>query len=338
MSLSLSWCKRGRFSKISDCSRAVSRASVAMKKQPDLSVELFGRRLKNPFILASGILGTTRDLLKTASRNGAGAVTIKSVSRMPRSGHPNPTVLDFGPGLINAVGYSNPGIDRAAREFADLDSIRCPVIGSLIGTDTEEFKHVASRMDKLDFAALEVPLSCPHTPGYGKLGKQDTPEELHRIVSAICANTSKPLFVKLPPAAATENVVDLAVAAREAGAYGITATNTIGPGMLIDIDSGSPYLGFRIGGISGPALKPLAIATVFQIFESIDMPIIGTGGISTGRDAVEMIMAGATAVGVGTAVLSRGMSVFRDIAAETARILEKRGCTSLYEIRGLAHQ
>lgn len=309
-----------------------------MPKKPDLSIRLFNRTLKNPTILASGILGTTRDLLKTVCQNGAGAVTIKSISQEPRSGHANPTVLAFGPGLINAVGYSNPGIDQAVQEFTDLHEVGCPVIGSLIGTCIEEFAHVSSKMEKMGFAALEVPLSCPHTPGYGKLGNQDNPEHVFQIVSTICSNTSKPIFVKLPPAASAGNLIDMALAAKEAGAYGITAVNTIGPGMLIDIESGKPCLGFQIGGISGPALKPLAVATVYQLFEAVDMPIIGTGGVSSGRDAIEMIMAGATAVGVGTAVLSRGMSVFQDIADEMAKILAERGVTSLSEIRGIAHR
>jgi len=309
-----------------------------MPPQPDISVDLFNCTLKNPAILASGILGTTRDLLKAISSNGAGAVTIKSVSKEPRTGHPNPTVLSFGPGLINAVGYSNPGIEKASEEFCDLAQVGCPVIGSLIGTCVEEFEYVASMMDKMGFAALEAPLSCPHTPGYGKMGNQDNPEEVARIVTAICSASSKPLFVKLPPLASAGNLIEMALAAKGAGAYGITASNTIGPGMVIDIDSAKPYLGFGIGGISGPALKPLAVATVFELYKAVDMPIIGTGGISTGRDAIEMIMAGATAVGVGTAVLSRGLSAFRDIADEMTKILISRGVNTLSEIRGLAHR
>ncbi len=308
-----------------------------MSKHIDLSIELFGCTLVNPIVLASGILGTTRELLVSASQNGAGAVTIKSISEEAREGHPNPTVLAFGPGIINAVGYSNPGIDKAVLEFTDLSKVGCPVIGSIIGTCIEEFSHVASKMDKLEFAALEIPLSCPHTPGYGKLGKQDNPEDVFEIVSAVSSNTSKPIIVKLPPAASTDNIVDLAFAAGDAGAYGITAVNTIGPGMIIDIESSRPYLGFGIGGISGPALKPLAVASVYQLSESIDLPIIGTGGVSSGRDAIEMIMAGATAVGMGSAVLSRGLSAFQEIADEMARILAKLGVSSLSEIRGLAH-
>ncbi len=313
-------------------------SDTLMPKNPDLSIELFGCSLKNPTILASGILGTTRELLRTACQNGAGAVTIKSISEEPREGHPNPTVLAFGPGLINAVGYSNPGIDNAAKEFTDLEDVGGPVIGSLIGTCIEEFDRVSAKMDALGFAALEVPLSCPHTPGYGKMGNQDNPEDVFQIVSTICSNTSKPLFVKLPPVASAGNLIEMALAAKDAGAYGITASNTIGPGMLIDIESGKPYLGFQIGGISGPALKPLAVATVYQLFEAVDLPIIGTGGVSSGRDAIEMIMAGATAVGIGTAVLSRGMSAFQEIADEMATILSERGVTSILELRGLAHK
>ncbi len=310
-----------------------------MKKQSDLSVELFGCTLKNPTILASGILGTSAGLLKTVSQNGAGAVTIKSISKEPRKGHPNPTVLSFGPGMMNAVGYSNPGIDGAAKEFNNLDEVACPVIGSLIGTTVDEFAQVASAMNKMPFDALEVPLSCPHTPGFGKMGNQDNPEEVYKIVKSICANTTKTLFVKVPPAAAAVNLLETAHAAKDAGAYGLTASNTIGPGMLIDIESRTPYLGFQIGGISGPALKPLAIATVHQLYSAdLNMPIIGTGGVSHGRDAIEMIMAGATAVGIGTAVYSRGMTVFKKIADEMAEFMKSRDIPSLSTIRGIVHK
>jgi dihydroorotate dehydrogenase (NAD+) catalytic subunit len=301
----------------------------------NISVEVFGQVLKTPLILASGILGTSSDLLAKVANNGAGAVTIKSISVEARKGHNNPTVLSWGSGMINAVGYSNPGVEKAAQEFSDISHVKCPVIGSIIGTNAAEFAQVAAEFDKLDFAALEVPLSCPHTPKYGMMGNQNNAEFVAEIVSAICAKTSKPVFVKLPPAAT--NLVDMALAAKEGGAYGITAVNTVGPAMLIDIESGKPYLGFGFGGISGAALKPLAIAAVFKLYEAVDMPIIGTGGVNTGQDAIEMIMAGATAVGVGTAVSTGGVSVFAKIAEEMRQILHKRGVKSLAEIRGIAH-
>jgi len=306
-----------------------------MTKVPNLQVELFGCTLKSPLVLASGILGTTRDLLKSVAAHGAGAVTIKSISVEARKGHPNPTVLNFGPGLINAVGYSNPGLEAAAEEFGDLQDVGAPVIGSLIGISEDDFARIASRFDALDFAALEIPLSCPHTPGFGRLGKQDNAEAAFRVVATVRAHSSKPIFVKLPPAAS--NLVDMAQAAKEAGAYGITAVNTIGPGMLIDVDTARPYLGFGIGGISGPPLKPLAVASVFQLYEAVDLPIIGTGGVTTGRDAVEMVMAGASAVGLGSAVMSRGLSVFAKIQEEIREILHARGVASLSELKGLAH-
>lgn len=305
-------------------------------ENPDLSIELFGRTLANPTILASGILGTTRDLLRTVARHGAGAVTVKSISVDARKGHPNPTVLAWGPGLINAVGYSNPGVEKAVAEFSNLEAVGCPVIGSVIGTCTDDFRRVVTALDHVGFAALEVPLSCPHTPGYGRIGKQDTPDAVFEIVSAICSCTSKPLLVKLPPAAS--DLIEMALAAKAAGAYGITAVNTIGPGMLIDVDTGKPCLGFGIGGLSGPALRPLAVAAVFQLFKAVDLPIVGTGGITTGRDAIEMIMAGATAVGIGSAVLSRGPSVFSSIVDEMRHILIERGASSVRELRGLSHE
>lgn len=301
----------------------------------DISVKIFGKNLRNPLILASGILGTTRDLISKVSKYGVGAITIKSISVESRKGHTNPVVLPFGGGFINAVGYSNPGIKQAILEFNDLKQIDCPVIGSIIGTSLDDFIQIASEFDKLDFSALEVPISCPHTPGYGKIAKQDNPETVFQIVSTICSYTSKPLFVKVPPA--ISNLVEIAKAAEAAGAYGITAVNTIGPGMLIDINSRKPYLGFGIGGISGPILKPLAIASVFELFKAVNIPIIGVGGVSTGYDVIEMIMAGATAVGIGTAVLLRGFSVFEKINKEMGNIMDEQGILSLAEIRGLAH-
>lgn len=306
-----------------------------MTKDPDVSVRLFGCTLKNPTILASGILGTTRGLLRRVSENDAAAVTIKSISVKPRLGHPNPTVLRFGAGLINSIGYSNPGLEKAILEFRDLNEIGCPVIGSLIGTRREEFSRLASEFDKLKFVALEVPLSCPHTPGYGKMADQDNPEAVFQIVSNICSNTSKPVLVKLPPVG--NSLVKMALAAKDAGAYGITVGNTVGPAMLIEVDSGKPYFGSRMGGVSGPLLRPLVVAAIFQLFEKVDLPIIGTGGVCTGRDAIEMIMAGASAVGIGSAVLFRGLSVFRDITDEMKQILSARGVSSISDIRGAAH-
>jgi len=301
-----------------------------------LQTRIFGRTLRSPLILASGILGTTKSLLKRVGQMGAGAVTIKSISVAPRAGHPNPTVLSFGPGMINAVGYSNPGLEKACEEYADLSDVPCPVIGSLIGQTPEEFAQVAAAFDKLGFAAIEIPVSCPHTPGYGKMARQDTPEAVHEILSVVRKETSKPIFIKVP--AAAQNLAELVAASQEGGATGITAVNTIGPGMLINIDARKPYLGFGIGGVSGPALKPLAVSAVYAIASCYNLPIIGTGGVVTGEDAIELIMAGATAVGMGTAVLTRGIEAFAQVADEMAAWMIRHDVNNLDQIRGAVHE
>jgi len=307
----------------------------AAQRERLLRTEIFGRALRSPLILASGILGTTRSLLERVGRMGAGAATIKSISVAPRMGHPNPTVLAFGAGMINAVGYSNPGLEKAMEEYADLSSVSCPVIGSMIGITQDDFSQMAAAFDKLDFAAIEIPVSCPHTPGYGKLGKQDTPQAVLEILRTVKENTTKPLFIKVP--AAAQNLSELVAACVEGGAHGVTAVNTIGPGMLIDVESRKPYLGFGIGGVSGPALKPLAVAGVFSVTSSCNLPVIGTGGVMNGLDAIELIVAGATAVGIGTAVLERGVEAFGAIADEITAWMIERGISSLDEIRGTAH-
>ena len=257
---------------------------------PDSSVTLCGISLRNPIILASGILGTSKPLLRRVARAGAGAVTIKSISREPRGGHPNPTVLTFDAGLINAVGYSNPGLDEALKEFVDLSDVPAPVIGSVVGKDAEEFSYLAERMDALPFAALELPLSCPHTPGYGTLAGHGTPEATSDITAAVRKVTKKPIWVKISPNIPA--IGEVAKAAEEAGADAITAVNSMGPGMLINVEARAPMLAFKVGGITGPALRPVAVRCVYDVYESVKIPIIGTGGVSSGRHAIEMIWPG----------------------------------------------
>ena len=292
-------------------------------------------RLGNPTILASGILGTTRPLLRRVARAGAGAVTIKSISEEPRGGHANPTVITFEAGMLNAVGYSNPGVEEALKEFADLSDVPAPVIASVIGSDADGFRRVAERMDSLPFAAMELPLSCPHTPGYGLLAGQGTPEATSAITSAVRGVTKKPVFVKLSPSIPA--LCDVARAAEDAGADAITAVNSMGPGMLINIAAREPILDFKVGGVTGPALRPVAIRCVYDIFEAVKIPIIGTGGISTGRHAIEMMMAGAAAVGIGSAVYRNGVDVFDRICREMLAWMETNGVESVEELIGAAH-
>ncbi len=302
----------------------------------ELSITLCGMKLPNPTILASGIVGISRASLTLAAQGGAGAVTIKSLSIEVRKGHPAPIILTYPGGMINSVGYSNPGIDNVGDEFSDLTSVGVPVIGSITGRNEDDYKILAEKAAALNFSALEVVLSCPHTPGYGTMAGLSTPEKTEAVTRLVKDRSRVPVFVKLSPN--VMGLVDLAKAAEAAGADAITAVNTAGPGMIIDIVSRKPILGGKIGGISGRALRPIAVRCVYEIAQAVKIPIIGTGGVATGQDAIEMIMAGATAVGIGSGVYDRGITVFRQVCQEMQAFMDTENIKSLKEIRGAAHE
>jgi len=309
-----------------------------VKREPDLSVELCGIRLRNPLILASGILGTGPDLLVRVARAGAGAVTTKSCSLKPRKGHPNPTVLDWGHGLINAVGLANPGLEEMSRIIAQakelLKPLGVPLIASIFGGKTEEFAALARKLNSLpDF--IEVNISCPNVEA--EMGRPFATDArmAAQVTAAVREASQVPVIVKLSP-----NVTDIAYIARaveEAGADAISAINTVS-GMVIDIHSGRPVLANRIGGISGPAIKPIALRCIYEITRVVKVPVIGIGGVTSGKDALEMIMAGATAVGIGSAVYYRGVEAFGQIAGEMRDLMAELGYETLAEVRGLAHR
>ncbi|GAN35117.1 MAG: dihydroorotate dehydrogenase [Candidatus Brocadia sp. AMX2] len=301
----------------------------------NLSVNLCNIKLANPTVLASGILGTTKALLKRVAENGAGAVTIKSISFEPREGHKNPTVITFEAGMLNAVGYSNPGVNVAATEFSNLQDINAPVIASVIGTRKEDFARVVEGLSGSKFSAIEIPLSCPHTPGFGLLAGQGTPEATYAITSEVRKVTKLPIIVKLSP-----NIPELctiAKAAEDAGANAITAVNSMGPGMIINIEAQKPVLSFMVGGVTGDALRPIAVRCVYDLYKAIKIPIIGVGGISTGRHAIEMMMAGASAVGIGTGVYYRGIDVFKKVCEEIIQWMQENGFDNINNIVGIAH-
>lgn len=302
----------------------------------NLTVDLCGIKLANPTILPSGFLGTSKSLLIRVAENGVGAATIKSVSYEPREGHKNPTVMPFEAGMLNAVGYSNPGAAETAREFTNLNEVPIPVIASIIGTEADDFVRVVDKLSSNEFSAIELPLSCPHTPGFGLLAGQGTPESTRKIVSAVRKASNLPIFVKLSPN--IPEIGNLAKAAEDAGANAITAVNTLGPGMIINIEAHKPVLSYKVGGVSGQALRPIATRCVYDIYESVKIPIIGTGGISTGRHAIEMIMAGATAVGVGTGIYQRGLDIFRKICREMEVWMSQNNVNNINEIIGIAHE
>ncbi|MBI2661699.1 dihydroorotate dehydrogenase [Candidatus Woesearchaeota archaeon] len=299
-----------------------------------LDTKICGIRLKNPTVLASGILGVTKESAGRIGKSGAGAVTLKSLCHEERKGNPNPTMFTFEYGMLNAVGLPGQGIENAANEFKSLDSLGIPVIGSIYGYEIKHFGEVAKKMAALKPAMIEVNVSCPHQD-YGKPYYADT-ELIAKVTREVKQNSGKlPVSIKLSP-----NVYDLreiAHAAERAGADAITAINTA-TAMTINIDARKPILANKTGGLSGPALKPIAVRCVYEIYESVKIPIIGTGGVTYGKDALEMVMAGATCVGIGTGIYYRGIDVFKKVCDEMEAWMKKNKVRNLEEIRGCAHK
>lgn len=308
---------------------------------PELGVDLCGVELPTPLILASGILGTEAELLARVARAGAGAVAAKSCSLEPRAGHRNPTVLGWGHGLINAVGLANPGVEAEIEELrrakAMLRPLGAALVGSIFADTVENFGRVAGRLAEAGPDLLEVNISCPNVHDEFGTPFAADPGAAGEVTAAVCEAVAgrMPVLVKLSP-----NVADVAAVARAVaanGADGISAINTL-TGMVIDVHAARPILANRTGGLSGPAIRPLAVRCVWQIYEAMDLPIVGMGGVSSGRDAAEMIMAGATAVGVGSAVYDEGPEVFGRVCRELAALMGELGYGSLAEMRGVAHR
>lgn len=299
-----------------------------------LGTQFLGISFKNPLVLAAGILGVSESTLIRAYNCGAGAVTTKSVSKAPRTGHPNPTVLAYEGGLMNAVGLPNPGIDAFIPEIKKVRQSSIPIIVSVIGDTPEDMAEVAAKAEDAGANIIELNPSCPNV--VHKKAYASDPALISELVKAVKPKVKIPIIVKLSPN--VEKIGTIAKAAEDAGADGITAVNTLGPGMVIDIASGKPVLDFKVGGISGPALRPIAVRCVYEIYESVDIPIIGLGGVACGRDAIEMMMAGATMVGVGSAVYYRGIDVFKKISDEMLVLMKEHGYKSTKEIIGAAHE
>ncbi len=301
----------------------------------DLSVELCGHRLRNPTVLASGILGLSHAVLARVARSGAGAVTTKSCSLKPRSGYPNPTILDWGPGLINAVGLSNPGVEVMVEEIqaakSELAPLGVPVIASIFADTIYDFGTVTRFISEAQPDILEVNVSCPNLDDrYQQMFAAD-PYVSAQVTRRVKRYTDAPVLVKLSP-----NVTDItkiAEAVVEAGADGITAINSVGPGLIIDVETRRPVLSHGTGGLSGPAIRPIAVRCVRDICQAVDVPVVATGGIQAGRDVVEMLLVGATAVGIGSGIRYRGMDVFEKACLELKAYMVEHGHRTLQSLR-----
>ncbi len=301
-----------------------------------LSTNLAGIHLRNPLILASGIMGVSTSSMKFIEENGAGAVTMKSIGPVERTGHHNPTVYSWGKGIHNAVGLSNPGMEEGSLHLKEMkQALTIPVIGSCFADTVDNLVKVAEKMLELKPEALELNLSCPNTEDdFGRMFALD-PKATERAVSSVekIAGDSK-IFVKLSPDA--PDIAEIGKAAEAAGADAITATNTLS-GLIIDIHLKRPILHNKFGGLSGPAIKPVVVRAVYNLYKAVKIPIIGTGGVTNGEDAVEMIMAGATAVGVGSAIYYRGIEAFKLITDEIQTFMKEEGYSSIEEMKGVAH-
>ncbi len=299
-----------------------------------LKTRLAGLELNNPTAQASGILGYSPESLQRIAEAGAGAVVTKSVGLKPRMGYPNPTVVQANCGIINAMGLPNPGIKEYASEITFTKNvINVPLIVSVYGYTPEEYAEVAKTATKAGADAIELNVSCPHVKETGSEIGQN-PKLLTQVIRKVKTATSKPVIVKLSP-----NVTDitkLAQTATDAGADALTAVNTV-RAIAIDIETALPVLSNVRGGLSGPAVKPIALRCVYDIYEKVRTPIIGCGGITTWRDAVEFLLAGASAIQIGTAIAQKNPVVFQTINHGITAYLKKKKHRSIKEIVGKAH-
>jgi dihydroorotate dehydrogenase (NAD+) catalytic subunit len=299
--------------------------------KPDLSVSLCGIKLKNPIVTASGTCGYGEELAQFYDLSVLGAFTAKSITLGKRAGNPNPRIAECISGMLNSIGIQSQGVNHFIdHHLPFLRKCEAPIIVSISGNYAEDYPKLAAILDREEgISAIELNISCPNLEMGGcSLGSD--PDVAGRIVRLVKSSTRLPVIVKLTP-----NVNDITVIARSAeknGADALTLINTL-TGMAIDIQTQRPKLGNVIGGLSGPAIKPVAIRMVWETYKTVQIPIIGMGGVMTWEDAVEFILAGATAVGVGTA-LFRNPGVVFEIVDGIKKYMELKGITRLDEIRG----
>jgi len=297
-----------------------------------LEINLSGLKLKSPIILASGILGVSYSSMKRVYDAGIGAVTSKSIGPRPRKGYKNPSILELYPGtFLNAVGLGNPGIDNFLSEIKEIKEHNIPLIVSVFGDTNESYLDVAHKAEKAGADAVEINISCPHA----EVSSIGIDRDLtYSVVKTLKEKLEVPLFVKLNP-----NVTDIgeiALAAEKGGANGVVAINTLGA-MVIDINTRRPILAHGSGGLSGKAIHPIAVKKVYDLYQLLKIPIIGCGGISTWKDVVEFILAGASAVQIGTA-LYKGSEIVTEINSSLLNFLKINGYKSISELIGLSHE
>ncbi len=301
----------------------------------NLSVDLCGIKLDNPVIPASGTFGFGYEFAEIYDINCLGTFSFKGTTKDARFGNPTPRIAECEGGMINAVGLQNPGVEAVISNELPLLK-KCfskPVMANVSGFAIEDYAYTCEKLDKEEQVGwLEVNVSCPNVHG-GGMSFGTSPEAAAEVTRAVKAVTKKPVIIKLSPN--VTDIVSIAKACEEAGADGISMINTL-LGMRIDLKTRKPVIANKMGGFSGPAIKPVALRMIYQVFEAVKIPIVGMGGVSSAEDVIETMLAGATAVEVGAANLIDPF-VCRDIINDLPRVMQKYGISNLKEIIGGAH-
>lgn len=303
--------------------------------QPDLSVEIAGITLKNPVMSASGCYGYGKEYAAFYDNEQLGALVVKGTTLEPREGNSPPRIVETAAGILNSVGLQNPGVEYFIKEEAPrFTGSGIPLIVNIAGNLEEDYFRLAGSLDPVEeVSGLEVNISCPNVKKGGMAFGTDV-DCAYRLVKGVRSVTSKPLIVKLSPN--VTDIVGTALAVQEAGADALSLINTL-LGMAIDIHSRKPVLGNVMGGLSGPAVKPVALRMVWQVSEKVDIPVVGMGGIMSAEDALEFILAGATAVAVGTANFTNPLAIPEIIKGITG-YMEENNISQLKELIGAARK
>ncbi len=296
----------------------------------DLSVDLNGLKLHNPITVASGTFGFGREYGEYVDLNNIGGIMVKGLTLLPRLGNPSPRVAETPMGMLNSVGLQNPGIDYFLKhDLPWLKQFQTKVIANINGTNLEEYCRIAELTSVEGIHSLELNISCPNVKA-GGLAFGTDPEMVYRVTKAVRESTGHHLMVKLSPN--VKDIKEIALAAEAGGADCLSMINTL-TGMVIDIDSRKPILARGIGGLSGPAVKPVAVRMVYEAASVVKIPVLGMGGISNYRDAVEFLLAGASAISIGTANFVNPR-VTEEVLEGLSTWMIQKGYTNLSEIIG----
>ena len=301
----------------------------------DMSVNLGGLQMKNPVCTASGTFGYGSEYKDYFDPAILGAVCVKGTTLEPRSGNPPPRIAETPAGMLNAIGLENPGVEAFISQYMpELRAQGVTVVANIAGNTPEEYAQLAQRLDQVEgIAALELNISCPNV-AQGGLQFGTDPDMVYQVVHLVKSNTELPVIPKLSPN--VTDIVAIALAAQQGGADALSMINTL-MGMAVDIDRCRPTLANIFGGLSGPAIKPVALRMIYQVYQQVDLPILGGGGIVSVRDALEFMMVGASAVSIGTGIFV-DPHLPSQVIDGLQEYAEQHGLASIRELVGAAHQ